>query len=363
MEFCDLKAQYRAYKPEIDAAIQGVLDSAAFVGGAEVKALEGELARFAGVPHAVTCANGTDALFAAVKALGAGPGDEVIVPDFTFFATAEAVALAGATPVFADIDPLTYDVTPETVATRITSRTRGLIPVSLFGHMPDLDGLARLAQAKGLWIVEDAAQSFGAGFRGRRSGSFTEIAATSFFPAKPLGCYGDGGALFVRDGAMADRLRAWLNHGSSQRYHHVAVGVNSRLDGMQAAVLRVKLRHFASELENRARAAAWYGERLRGRVSVPVARAGHAPAWAQYTLRVPERDRVQAALQARGIPTAIHYPLPLHAQPAFASLGVGDEACPQAARAAREVLSLPMHGLMTEAEVDTVCRALLEVLP
>jgi UDP-2-acetamido-2-deoxy-ribo-hexuluronate aminotransferase len=328
-----------------------------------VAALEAELAAFAGVPHVLACANGTDALHVALLALGVGPGDEIIVPDFTFFATAEAVALAGAIPVFADIDPETYNLTPETVAARFSPRTRGIIPVSLFGQMPDLEGLESLARPKGIWVMEDAAQSFGAAYRGRRSGSFTEIAATSFFPAKPLGAYGDGGALFVRDGKAAERIRALLNHGSTERYRHAAVGVNSRLDSLQAAVLRVKLRHFPSELENRQRAAALYTARLRGRVPVPIVREGHASAWAQYTIRVPDRDRVQAALRAKGIPTAVHYPLPLHAQPAFAHLRIGDEACPEAARAAREVLSLPMHGLMSEAQVDEVCRALVETLP
>jgi UDP-2-acetamido-2-deoxy-ribo-hexuluronate aminotransferase len=362
MEFCDLKAQYRAYKEEIDAAVQGVLASAAFINGPDVNALEGELARFAGVPHALACANGTDALYAPLLALGVGPGDEVIVPDFTFFATAEAVALTGAAPVFADIDPLTYNVTPETLEAKLTSRTRGIIPVSLFGQLPDMDGIARLAEAKGLWVMEDAAQSFGASYQGKRSCAFTAIASTSFFPAKPLGCYGDGGAVFAQDADMAGRIRVLLNHGSSQRYRHSAVGINSRLDSVQAAVLRVKLRHFESELRNRESAAAGYTARLRGRVQVPVIREGHSSAWAQYTIRVPERDRLQARLQAKGIPTAIHYPLPLHSQPVFAHLGIGDAACPEAAKAAREVLSLPMHGFMTEALVDEVSRAVAEAL-
>jgi UDP-2-acetamido-2-deoxy-ribo-hexuluronate aminotransferase len=360
MEFCDLKAQYRAYQEELDAAIRDVLASTAFINGPDVGALESELGRFAGVPHALACANGTDAMHAPLLALGVGPGDEVIVPDFTFFATAEAVALTGATPVFADIDPLTYNVTAETIEAKLGPRTRGIIPVSLFGQMPDLDGIARLAEAKGLWVMEDAAQSFGAAYRGKRSCAFTALASTSFFPAKPLGCYGDGGAVFVRDAELAGKIRALLNHGSIQRYRHTAVGMNSRLDSMQAAVLRVKLRHFETELRDRQRAADWYTARLRDRVQVPIVRAGHASAWAQYTIRVPERDRIQSRLQAKGIPTAVHYPVPLHAQPVFAHLKIGDGACPAAARAAREVLSLPMHAFLTEAMVDEVCRAVLE---
>jgi UDP-2-acetamido-2-deoxy-ribo-hexuluronate aminotransferase len=294
--------------------------------------------------------------------MGIRPGDEIIVPDFTFFATAEMVALAGATPVFADIDPETYNVTPATLAAKITSRTKGIIPVSLFGQLPDMEGILRLAQSKGLWVMEDAAQSFGADFRGKRSGSFTGIATTSFFPAKPLGGYGDGGAIFVRDEDMAVKIRTLLNHGSSQRYRHTVVGVNSRLDSIQAAVLRVKLRHFEVELKARDRAAAQYTERLRGRVTVPVVREGHFSAWAQYTVRVQGRDKVQAHLQSKGIPTAVHYPIPMHAQEAFAHLKIGDDACPEATRAAREVMSLPMHGMLPEAQIDEVCRALLETV-
>jgi len=229
--------------------------------------------------------------------------------------------------------------------------------------MPDLDAIDRLARQRGLWVMEDAAQSFGAAFRGQRSGSFTDIATTSFFPSKPLGCYGDGGALFVRDAGMAERLRALLNHGSVQRYRHEAVGVNSRLDSLQAAVLRVKLRHFDSELGHRRHAAIRYTERLRDRVQVPVVREGHASVWAQYTIRVQERDRVQARLAAKGIPTAVHYPIPLHAQGAFAHLKIGDDACPVASQAAREVLSLPMHGMLAESQIAAVCLALEEVLP
>ena len=362
MEFCDLKVQYAAYKTEIDAAIQSVLVSSAFVNGPEVKALEGELAAFCGARHAVACANGTDAIHIALLALGVRPGDEIIVPDFTFYATAEMVALAGAVPVFADIDPLTFNVTPETVERRITPRTRGIIPVSLFGQLPDLEGIGALAAARGLWVMEDAAQSFGADFRGRRSGSLTAVATTSFFPAKPLGCYGDGGAVFASGEETAAAVRVLANHGSTRRYHHDVVGMNSRLDSVQAAVLRVKLRHFESELRSRDRSAGLYTERLKGTVAVPTVREGNFSAWAQYTIRVEDRDRVQARLQEKGIPTAVHYPIPMHAQKAFAHLGGKDGDCPVAAKAAREVMSLPMHGMMTEDQIDTICRALKEAL-
>jgi UDP-2-acetamido-2-deoxy-ribo-hexuluronate aminotransferase len=367
MEFCDLKVQYRAYQREIDEAIRSVIDSAIFIGGPEVKSLEQELAAFCGggALHAIACANGTDALYAPLLALGVGPGDEVIVPDFTFFATAEMVALAGATPVFADIDPATYNVTAGSIAAKITARTKGIIPVSLFGQLPDLDGILALAEKRGLWVMEDGAQSFGASFQGRRSCSLTRIATTSFFPAKPLGAYGDGGAVFTSDAALAEKLRTLLNHGSTRRYHHGAVGINSRLDSLQAAVLRVKLRHFPAELESRERAAATYTERLRkaapkGLLATPEIRPGHASSWAQYTIRVRDRDKVQAHLQGKGIPTAIHYPIPMHAQEAFRHLGVGDGACPHASQAAREVLSLPMHGMLNETQIGEVCAAIAE---
>ncbi|MEO7426913.1 MAG: DegT/DnrJ/EryC1/StrS family aminotransferase [Fibrobacteria bacterium] len=362
MEFCDLKMQYAAYQAEIDSAIRSVLLSSAFINGPEVKALEGELASFCGAKHVMACANGTDAIHVALLALGIRPGDEVIVPDFTFYATAEMVALVGATPVFADIDSVTFNITAATVEARITPRTKGIIPVSLFGQIPDLDGIGALAAARGLWVMEDGAQSFGADQRGKRSCALTRVATTSFFPAKPLGCYGDGGALFSSDDALAASIRTLLNHGSTQRYHHSVVGVNSRLDSIQAAVLRVKLKHFESELKQRDRAARMYTERLAGKVVTPAVREGNFSAWAQYTIRVPNRDRMQAHLQGKGIPTAVHYPIPMHAQAAFAHLGIKDGQCPVASQAAREVMSLPMHGMLAEAQIDAICSAVKEGL-
>lgn len=362
MEFCDLKVQYAAYREEIDAAIRSVLLSSAFVNGPEVKALETELAAFCGAGHAVACANGTDAIHIALLALGVRPGDEVIVPDFTFYATAEMVALVGAVPVFADIDSATYNVTPATIERKITPRTKGIIPVSLFGQIPDMEGIGALAAARKLWVLEDGAQSFGADFRGRRSCSLTRVSTTSFFPAKPLGCYGDGGAVFSSDAGLAAAIRTLANHGSTKRYHHEVVGVNSRLDSIQAAVLRVKLRHFEAELKNRDRAAKRYTERLSGSVATPSVREGNFSAWAQYTIRVSDREKVQAHLQGKGIPTAVHYPIPMHAQGAFAHLGGKDSDYPVASRAAQEVMSLPMHGMMTDSQIDEICLVLKEVL-
>jgi UDP-2-acetamido-2-deoxy-ribo-hexuluronate aminotransferase len=362
MEFCDLKVQYLRYQEEIDKAIQSVLASSAFINGPEVASLEKELADFSGASHAVACANGTDALFIALLALGVRPGDEIIVPDFTFFATAEAVALAGGVPRFADIDSVTFNATPATIERQITSRTKGIIPVSLFGQIPDLDGIGALAAKRGLWVLEDGAQSFGATRNGRRSCSLTPVATTSFFPAKPLGAYGDGGAVFATDPDMARRIRTLANHGSVKRYHHSQVGVNSRLDSIQAAVLRVKLRHFEEELGNRERAARRYTELLKDVAVTPVVADGNVSSWAQYTLRVKDRDRLQARLQAKGIPTAIHYPIPMHAQEAFAHLGGSDGDYPVASCAAGEVISLPMHGMMSDAQIVEVCSAVNSAL-
>ncbi|HNY30983.1 MAG TPA: DegT/DnrJ/EryC1/StrS family aminotransferase [Fibrobacteria bacterium] len=362
MEFCDLSAQYAAYKTEIDQAMASVIASTAFINGPEVKTLEQELIAFSGAPHAIACANGTDALQVPLMAMGVGPGDEIIVPDFTFFATAEVVSVVGATPVFADIDPVTFNITVDTIRPLITKKTKGIIPVSLYGQMPDLEAISALAREHGLWVMEDGAQSFGATRNGSRSTSVTGLATTSFFPAKPLGCYGDGGAIFCQDEALAARIRVLCNHGQVKRYHHGIVGLNSRLDSLQAAILRVKLRHFQDELTARDRIATMYTDRLRGVVSTPVVDASCFSAWAQYTIRVPHREKVQAHLQSKGIPTAVHYPVPLHRQEVFAHLGITDDRCPNATLASKEVMSLPMHAFLTEAQIDEVTTAMKEAL-
>lgn len=362
MEFCDLTAQYQAYKEEIDDAMASVIQSSAFINGPEVKALEAELCAFSGAKHAIACANGTDALQVPLLAMGIGPGDEVIVPDFTFYATAEMVALVGATPVFADIDPTTCNVTADTIRPRITPRTKGIIPVSLYGQMPDLEAIESLASQHGIWVMEDGAQSFGASRHGKRSTSATSLATTSFFPAKPLGCYGDGGAIFCSDPDLAAKIRILCNHGQVKRYHHGMVGVNSRLDSLQAAILRVKLRHFEQELLMRDQVAKWYTERLRGLVATPIVSEGNFSAWAQYTIRVQNRDKIQAHLQSKGVPTAVHYPMPMHRQQVFAHLGVQDDACPNATKASTEVMSLPMHAFLNEVQVEEIVAAIREAL-
>jgi len=345
LPFVDLQAQYKAYHSEIDASIQGVLHSGAFINGPEVARFEEELAAFCGANYALGCSSGTDALLLALMALDLQPGDEVIVPDFTFIATAEMVALLGGVPVFADVCADTLNIDPRSVESRTSSRTRGIIAVSIFGQCADFDALHEVAQRKGLWLVEDGAQSFGATYHGRYSCTLTDIATTSFFPAKPLGCYGDGGAVFTRDKMLADKVRLLLNHGSQKRYFHERVGINGRLDALQAAILRVKLRHFRDELRLRGELADCYTDLFKGRpgIAVPTVESHNVSTWAQYTLRVENREAFISGLQERGVPSAIHYPLPLRAQPCFAHLpSAQGESNPVTDLACQQVVSLPM---------------------
>lgn len=357
MQFVDLKRQYDEYRGEIMAEIQSVLDTTAFIGGAAVKELEAELAAHTGVRHAIGCSSGTDALFLGLLALGVKPGDEVIVPDFTFIATAETVALAGAVPVFADIRPDTYNIDPDSIAALVTGRTVGIIPVSLYGQAAEMDEINALAENRGLWVMEDGAQSYGASHRGRKSCALSRLGTTSFFPAKPLGAYGDAGALFTDDDELAATLRMLLNHGQRKRYDHAIVGLNARLDTIQAAVLKVKLRHFDDELAARQQVADWYTRELADAVPTPVILDHNTSAWAQYTIRVPSRAAVQGALKERGIPTAVHYPIPLHQQDAFAGHVQSAIEVPHTEKASAEVMSLPMHPFLTRDEVRVVAEA------
>jgi UDP-2-acetamido-2-deoxy-ribo-hexuluronate aminotransferase len=355
MEFVDLKEQYRRYKNEIDAAIREVIESARFIGGPVIKAMEEELAAYVGVKHAVGCASGTDALLLGLLAKGVSAGDEVIVPDFTFIATAEVVSFLGAKPVFVDVEDDTLNIDPEKTASAVTEKTRGIIPVSLYGQCADFDRIETVAKKHGLWVMEDGAQSFGATFHGRKSCTVTELATTSFFPAKPLGCYGDGGAVFTNDDELAAKMRLILNHGQEKRYRHSIVGINARLDAIQAAVIRVKLRHLDDEIEARRRVAGSYTDRLKEFVRTPEIREYNETVWAQYTVRSAARDALVESLNAQGIPTAIHYPMPLHQQEAFSGLAstsgryeVSDVAC-------NEVFSLPMHPFLADKDIELIC--------
>jgi len=360
--FLDLRAQYASIRDEIDAAVARVLASAEFVGGAEVAAFEEELARSCGEGRrAVGCANGTDALYLALRALGVGPGDEVVTVAHTFIATIEAIALTGARPVLVDVRDDTLLMDPDAAAAAITPRTRALLPVHLYGQTCDMDRLAALARRHSLALVEDAAQAHGARWRGARAGALGDAAGFSFYPGKNLGAYGDGGAVLARDAALAERIRMLADHGRVAKHSHAALGVNSRLDGLQAAILRVKLRRLDAWNARRREHAALYARLLEGVRLVSVA-PGAEPVWHLFVVRVPERDRVARALADAGVATAVHYPTPVHLQPACAHLGLREGALPVTERAAREVLSLPMFAELEPASIERVAAALRAAL-
>jgi UDP-2-acetamido-2-deoxy-ribo-hexuluronate aminotransferase len=359
MEFIDLKTQYERIRPQMDERLRRVLEHGKYIMGPEVGELEERLAAYVGVKHCIGVASGTDALLIAMMALGVGPGDEIITTPFTFIATGEMIALIGAKPVFVDIEPRTYNLDPDVIEAAITPRTRAVMPVSLYGQCADLDAINAVAARYGLPVIEDAAQSFGATSKGRKSCALSTIGCTSFFPSKPLGCYGDGGACFTDDDALAKVMRQIRVHGQDRRYHHPVVGVNGRLDTLQAAVLLAKLEVFEDEVAARGRIGARYSELLRAHVTTPYLAPQCTSVYAQYTVRTPERDRIVARLKAAGVPTAIHYPTPLHMQPAFADLRLGQGSFPAAESAAREVFSLPMHAYLNEADQDTIAAALL----
>ncbi len=358
MEFIDLKEQYRRNKAAIDERIQRVLGHGHFIMGPEIAELEEALAKYVDIKHCITVASGTDALEIALRALGIGPGDEVITVPFTWISSAEVIGLVGAKPVFVDIERSTYNIDVKLIEAAITTRAKAIMPVSLFGQMPDYDAINAIAARCGLAVIEDGAQSFGATQRGRRSCGVTTIGSTSFFPAKPLGCYGDGGALFTKDDALAEKMRAIRTHGGLKRHHHPFLGMNGRLDTIQAAVLLAKLPNFQWEVEERGRIGARYSELLGDRFGAPPVAPGNTHVYAQYTLRVPERDKTGERLKSAGIPSAVYYPKCLHEQPVFAGLGYKWGDFPESEKASREVLSLPMHPFLTEAEQNKIIAAL-----
>ena len=357
MEFIDLKAQQERIKAKIDAGIQKVLTHGQYILGPEVTELEEKLAAYTGAKYCISCANGTDALQIAQMALGIGVGDEVITPGFTYIATAETVALLGAKPVYVDVDPKAYNLDVNKLEAAITPRTKAIIPVSLYGQCADFDAINQVAQKYNLPVIEDAAQSFGATYKGRKSCNLSTISCTSFFPSKPLGCYGDGGAIFTNDEELATVIRQIAHHGQDRRYHHIRVGVNSRLDTLQAAILLPKLEILEDEILARNVVAENYNDLFNaaGIITTPFVEEHNRCAWAQYTIQVENRAEVQEKLKAQGIPTAVHYPIPLNKQPAVAdaqvSLPVGD-------RIAECVMSLPMHPYLTVEEQQVIVESL-----
>lgn len=359
MKFIDLSVQQKRIKDKIESSIHNVLEHGQFILGPEVAELEKKLVEYTGAKHCITVANGTDALQIAQMAIGVGPGDEVITPGFTYIATAETVALLGAKPIYVDVCPKTYNLDPTKLEAAITTKTKAIIPVSLYGQCADFDAINAIADKYGIPVIEDAAQSFGASYKGKKSCNLSSIACTSFFPTKPLGCYGDGGAIFTNDDELALVMRQIARHGQDRRYHHIRVGVNSRLDTLQAAILLPKLDILSEEIELRNQVANMYTRLLNdlGVFTTPFVEEHNTSSWAQYTIRVKNRNEVQKKLQEVGIPTAVHYPIPLNKQPAVADshvqLPIGDEI-------AEDVMSLPMHPYLLEQEQRRVVQALAE---
>lgn len=366
MQFIDLNAQQQRIRPQIDAAIQKVLDHGQYIMGPEVEQLEQTLAEYVGVKHAIGCSNGSDALLLALLAYGVGPGDAIFTTPFTFFATCEMIALTGATPVFVDIDPMTFNIDPvkleEAIANfaepstpnnpQSTLTPKGIIPVDLFGLPADYDAIMTIAETHGLFVLEDAAQAFGATYKGRKAPGLGHVGCTSFFPAKPLGCYGDGGAVFTDDDALAETIRSLVVHGKgSDKYNNLRIGLNARLDTLQAAILIEKLKIYDDELMLRQKVADNYTELLRStRLVTPVTPQHSSSVWAQYTVRVEDRAALQEKLHEAGIPTAIYYVKPMHLLDAMAFLGHSEGDFPEAEAASRSVLSLPMHPYLAEAD-------------
>jgi dTDP-4-amino-4,6-dideoxygalactose transaminase len=360
--FIDLQKQYQAMETKIQQALQGVLTHGRFIMGPEIGALEKQLAAFAGARHAISCSSGTDALLLPLMAWGVGPGDAVFTSPFTFIATAEVVSLLGATPVFVDIDPQTYNIDPLKLAQDVAKvrregrlRPRVVIPVDLFGLPADYDPIMEIADREDLLVLEDAAQSFGGKYKGRPCGSLGHAAATSFFPAKPLGCYGDGGAVFTGDDELAEKMKSIRVHGQgSDKYDNVRIGLNARMDTLQAAILMVKLENFPWELEQRQRVAERYTRTLAGVVETPQIPDGCYSAWAQYSVQSDRREALQTALKEAGVPTAVYYPKPLHLQKAFGFLKGRPGDCPASEAASRHIFSLPMHPYLKDAEIDYI---------
>ena len=362
----DLQGQYRPLRDEILAAIARVCDSQRFIGGPEVDGFEEEIARHLGVPHAVGLSSGTDALLVALMALGIGPGDEVIVPTFSFFATAGCVSRVGATPTLVDIDPVTYNIDPGAAQAAFTPRTRAIIPVHLYGQCADMDPLVAAADARGIPVIEDAAQAIGCTYQGRPAGAIGRAGCFSFFPSKNLGAFGDAGLLTTTDDALAHEVRLLRNHGAEPKYFHKRIGGNFRLDALQAAVLRVKLPHLERWTALRQANADRYDRLFRDsaaadRVTLPARAPDRTHIFNQYVIRVPDRDAVRARLDAAGVSTEIYYPVPFHLQECFASLGHRHGDFPHAEAAAAQTLALPIYGELTEAQqravVDAVAKA------
>lgn len=359
INFIDLQAQYKKYEKEINSEVLEVFASAQFIGGEKLNSLERNLALYTGAKHAIGCSSGTDALLLSLMALDIGVGDEVITTPFTFIATAEVVALLGAKSVFVDIDEESYNIDPSKIEAAITKKTKAIIPVSLYGQCADMEAINNIAKKYNITVIEDACQSFGATYRGKKSCNLSTISCTSFFPSKPLGAYGDGGAIFTDNDELSAKMRMLLNHGQNERYKHKYIGINGRLDAVQAAILNVKLKHFDEEVRLREEIGSRYSDLLEDAdVITPNIADGNTSVYAQYSIRVKDREAMVEKLSKLGVPTAVHYPVPLHMQEAFKDLGYSIGDFPISELVSKEIMSLPMSAYLSEAEQDFVVQAI-----
>ena len=359
IDFANLQYQYQRYKTEIDEAIRSVLDKSNYIMGEEVNELEVNLQKFTDVKYAISCSSGTDALLLAMMALDIKPGDEVITTPFTFIATAETIVLMGAVPIFVDIDEETYNIDANKLEAVITEKTKIIMPVSLYGQPADIDLIQEIANKNNLKVIIDGAQSFGATYKGKSDSNLGDISTTSFFPAKPLGCFGDGGAVFTNDDGIAEKIKSLRMHGQSKRYHHKYIGMGGRMDTLQCAITNVKLKHYAKDLALRQTVAQKYTTSLKGMgLILPSVANEVSSAWAQYSIRVKDRTNIQAKLEEQGIPTAVHYPMPLHLQECFEYLGYKKGVFPISERVSNEIMSLPMNPYVSDEEILFVTNAI-----
>ena len=362
IDFANLNLAYQEHKHSFDTAIEKVVSSSSFIMGEEVYDLEKNLSNFTGAKHAISCSNGTDALLLAMMALGIKPGDEVITTPFTFIATAETIAFLGAKPVFVEINEQTYNIDVSKIEEKITKKTKAIMPVSLYGQISEMDAINKIALKYNLPVIEDGAQSFGATYKGKKSCNVSTIGTTSFFPAKPLGCFGDGGAVFTSDDDLAEKMKSMRIHGQTKRYHHKYIGMGGRLDTLQAAILNVKIDNYATDILRRQQVASRYTELLQNKLIIPELSEDCTSVWAQYSVRVSNRDRVQKALKEKGIPTAVHYPKSLHMQECFKYLGYNLGDFPLSEKVSNEIMSLPMNPYLTSEEQDYICKQLIKIL-
>ena len=355
IDFANLQYQYQLYKSEIDESIHKVLDKSNYIMGNEVKELEVNLQTFTGAKHVIMCSSGTDALLLAMMALDIQPDDEIITTPFTFIATAETIAFLGAKPVFVDIDEKTYNIDASKIEAKITSKTKAIMPVSLYGQPADMDAIQTIADKHNLKVIVDGAQSFGSTFNGKTDSNLGDISTTSFFPAKPLGCFGDGGAVFTNDDALSDKMKSLRVHGQSKRYHHKYIGMVGRMDNLQCAIVDVKLNYYKKDLALRQEVASKYSESLKDKeVVLPFVDSQSTSAFAQYSIRVQNRDDVQSKLKEQGIPTAVHYPVPLHLQECFEYLDYKKGDFPVAEEVSNEIMSLPMNPYVSDDEISFI---------